>query len=105
MALPHIAIVALRRSGTTTLWRLLRQDKRYRCYDEPFSRLLVNLPAENKKRVWAEFIELFNRDPARFRATYAPIPRPEEVTRGLTDRQRAYLEFLTREGPTVFDET
>jgi hypothetical protein len=27
------------------------------------------------------------------------------VTRGLTDRQRAYLEFLTSEGPTVFDET
>jgi len=101
----HIAVVALRRSGTTTLWRLLRQDRRYRCYDEPFSPLLEDLPAEGKKQVRAEFISLFNRGPAEFRAAYAPIRRHEETTRTLTAAQKSYLRFLAAETPIAFDET
>lgn len=101
----HIAIVALRRSGTTTVWRLLRQDRRYRCYDEPFSRLLGDLPAEGRKQVRAEFIELFNRNPEEFRAAYAPILRSQETTRAMTSAQKSYLRFLAAEMPIVFDET
>lgn len=101
----HIAIVALRRSGTTTLWRLFRQDRRYRCYDEPFSRLLGDLPAEGTKQVRTEFIELFNRDPAKFRAAYAPILRSQETTREMTPAQKSYLRFLAADMPIVFDET
>lgn len=101
----HIGIVALRRSGTTTLWRTLRQDTRFRCYDEPFSPLLRRLPADHRKRVWAEYIELFEADPELFRTKYAPIPRAEEMTRGMSLEQKAYLGFLTSAGPTVFDVT
>lgn len=101
----HIAVVALRRSGTTALWNLLRRDDRYTCFDEPFSHLFHDLPAENAKRTRAEFIGLYNRDPARFRELYAPITRGEEVTRGLTEKQVAYLKHLLEGGPTAFDVT
>lgn len=101
----HIAVVALRRSGTTALWNLLRQDRRYTCYDEPFSRLLHDLPAENQKRTRAEFIALYNRDPQRFRDLYAPISRGEEVTREFSEGQVQYLQYLLDSGPVAFDVT
>jgi hypothetical protein len=101
----HIVILALRRSGTTALWRLFRQNAAYSCFDEPFSRLLVKLPRENVKGVRREFIELFNRDPAQFRGIYAPILRGEETAPGMTDSQAAYLRFLLCGGPTVIDVT
>lgn len=101
----HIAVVALRRSGTTALWKLLRQDDRFACYDEPFSHLLGDLPAGNVKQTRDEFIAKFERDPAKFRALYAPITRREEVTRGLTGEQTEYLRYLLADGPTIFDVT
>lgn len=101
----HIAVVALRRSGTTALWRLLRQDTRYTCYDEPFSHLLHDLPAENAKKTRAEFIALYNRDPQRFREFYAPITRGEEVTGELSVGQARYLEYLLESGPVACDMT
>lgn len=101
----HILIVALRRSGTTTLWRTLRQDQGYIAYDEPFGRLLGQLPDENIKQVRAEFITLFNRDPAVFRASFAPILRPEEVATDFTPAQADYLQFLLNTGPCVIDMT
>lgn len=101
----HIIIVALRRSGTTALWRLFRQDPGYVCYDEPFGRLLRDLPREHRKSTRAEFIELFNRDPERFRAMYAPIQRSEETARGMTSRQREYFRFLASGGAMVADLT
>lgn len=101
----HIIILALRRSGTTALWRLLRQDTSLTCFDEPFNMLLAGLPNEHRKQVRAEFITLFERDPARFRAMYAPIPRAEESTRGLGDAQRRYLQFLLSGGPVAIDVT
>ncbi len=101
----HIIIVAMRRSGTTTLWRLLRQDPTYTCYDEPFGRLLADLPAEHTKRVRAEFIARFNQDPELFRAKFAPILRGGETTRGLTQEQADYLSWLISKGPSVADVT
>ena len=101
----HIAIVAMRRSGTTALWRLLQQDDRFTCFDEPFSRLHAQLPADNKKRTRADLIALYKRDPERFRQTYAPIQRGQEFARGLDPAQRDYLRLLTSVGPTVFDTT
>lgn len=101
----HIAVVALRRSGTTALWRLLRQDTRYTCYDEPFSHLLDDLPADNEKQTRAEYIELYEHDPERFRSLYAPIRRGEEVSRQLTAAQERYLKFLLEGGPVAFDTT
>ena len=101
----HILIVALRRSGTTAFWRLFRQDLRFRCFDEPFNMLLRELPAEHRKQVRKEFIDLYNEDPAGFRSMYAPIAPREEVTTTLTDKQKRYFRFLLAGGPTVIDVT
>ena len=101
----HVVVLGLRRSGTTTVFRLLRQDPGFTCYDEPFNPMLSRLPADNGKQTWAEFIRLHEAGPERFRETYAPIPLEEETQRGLTARQKEYLGFLTRAGPTATDVT
>lgn len=101
----HIVVLALRRSGTTALWRLLRQDPRHTCYDEPFSPLLRRLPANNAKRTWDEFIALRARDPKAWAARFAPVPRAEELCDPLTPQQADYLAFLAAGGPVVIDET
>lgn len=101
----HIIIVGLRRSGTTALWKLFRQDPSYTCYDEPFGVRLRELPQDHAKGVRHEFITLFNRDPDLFRSVYAPIPRGQETTRGMTPAQRAYLGYLLGAGPVVVDVT
>ncbi|PYG25488.1 sulfotransferase [Pelagimonas varians] len=101
----NLIILALRRSGTTALWRTLRQDPGQTCYDEPFSMLLRDLSANNHKHTWDEFLALRDRDPAAWAACFAPIPRPEEVTPGLTPDQAAYLRYLCADGPVALDET
>ncbi len=101
----HIAVLALRRSGTTALWSLFRQDTRFTCFDEPFSQLLKDLPKDNEKRTRAEYIELYERDPERFRSLYAPISRKDEVARQLSQAQERYLRYLLEAGPVVFDTT
>ena len=100
-----IVVLALRRSGTTALWRLLRQDPRHTCYDEPFSPLLSRLPANNAKRTWDEFIALSARDPETWAARFAPVPRAGEFSEALTPAQAEYLAYLAAEGPVVIDET
>lgn len=100
-----IVVLALRRSGTTALWRLLRQDPRHRCYDEPFSPLLSRLPENNAKGTWDEFITLRAGDPETWAARFAPVPRAEELCEPLTPAQADYLAFLAAEGPVVIDET
>lgn len=101
----HIIIVALRRSGTTALWRLFRQDAGVTCYDEPFNPKLAELPAEHPKGTRAELIALYRRDPQRFRAAFAPMPRADEVATEFSPAQDDYLRFLTAGGPTVIDTT
>lgn len=101
----HIVILALRRSGTTALWRLLRQDPQHRCYDEPLSPHLGRLPANNSKATWDEFIALRARDPEAWAARFAPVGRGAELSATLSPAQAAYLRDLAAEGPIVIDET
>jgi len=101
----HIVVLALRRSGTTALWRLLRQDPRHSCYDEPFSPLLHRLPDNNAKGTWDEFIALRARDPDLWSRHFAPVARAGELHEVLTPDQAAYLRFLAADGPVVIDET
>jgi hypothetical protein len=100
-----IVVLALRRSGTTALWRLLRQDPRHVCYDEPFSPLLRRLPANNAKRTWNEFIALRAHDPASWAARFAPVDRAGEFCEAMTPAQADYLAFLSKRGPVVIYET
>jgi len=101
----HIVILALRRSGTTAFWRLLRQHPQHVCFDEPLSPLLAGLPRNNAKRTWDEFIALRARDPRAWTARYAPLPRAAELDGTLSHRHVAYLRYLATPGPLVIDET
>lgn len=101
----NIIILALRRSGTTTLWRLFRQNPVFTCFDEPFSRLLHQLPKEHKKGVRKEFIDLYNENSALFHKIYAPILRQEETSKGMNEKQKHYLHFLLKKVPLVLDVT
>ena len=101
----HIVILALRRSGTTALWRLLRQHPQHTCFDEPLNPLLAGLPRNNAKETWDEFIALRARDPSAWSARFTPVPRTAELDETLSHRHVAYLRFLAQHGPLVIDET
>jgi len=103
---PVIFVVGLRRSGTTIFWETLRQDQRFRCYDEPFNPKLVMLPQPHPKGTWDEFIEVYNADPQQFKARFAPIRPEDEASEQLGAAQRDYLRWLIGTAPrTVFDFT
>lgn len=101
----HILILALRRSGTTALWRTLRQDRNQTCYDEPFSQLLQGLSGNNHKNTWDEFLALRARDTVAWDARFAHVPRAEEVTPTLSAAQADYLRYICSGGPVAIDET
>ena len=106
----RVMILGLRRSGTTIFWRQFRRDARLVCYDEPFNPKLAQIPAEHVKRVYAEFIRLYEHDPAgpgrAWGERFAPIAPAEEPTPGLSEAQAAYLRWLFETGEhTVTDVT
>jgi hypothetical protein len=90
----RIFILGLRRSGTTIFWETFRQDRRLRCYNEPWNPVLRELPAEIPNGSRREFIERFREDPAAFWRHFAPIGRIEELQSDFSDRQLRYLRWL-----------
>ena len=97
-----ILCIALRRSGTTLLFRALRNTKQFTCYDEPFSRALIALPAEHPKRVWAELIQIYGRSPQEFRRRFAPIGPLDELRTNLETKQADYIRWLIEQSESVF---
>lgn len=100
-----IVIVALRRSGTTAVWRVFRTVPGYTCIDEPFRTDLSHLPKENRKKTNTELARIYRRDPDAFDCKFAPIDREDELSCTLSRSQREYLKFLMDKGPVVLDET
>jgi hypothetical protein len=101
-----IFVVGLRRSGTTIFWETLRQDERFRCYDEPFNPKLALLPQPHPKQTWDEFIDLYNGDPQQFKAHFSPIRPEDEPSEQLDATQCDYLRWLIETAPrTLFDFT
>lgn len=97
-----LAIVGLRRSGSTIFWETLRQDPRLRCYDEPFHpKLLETLPGDNNKQTWQEFASLPRRSLAMH---FSPITPDLELTARLSPAQLRYLAWLSEShSHVVFD--
>lgn len=89
-----ILIVCLRRSGSTIFWKAFRQDKRLKCYDEPFVNWLINLPKLNSKGTTHEYTQLVEKDPFTFWNMYSPIGLSEEISENMTGSQKRYLDFL-----------
>lgn len=99
-----VFILGLRRSGTTAFWKMWRQDPRFVCYNEPFNPLLRRAgdPAwPESGREYREFNALYQQDPDRFWATFAPIDRTGELQDDLTDKQARYLAWLLAQGEHV----
>jgi hypothetical protein len=100
-----LIIVGLRRSGTTIYWETFRQDGRLLCYDEPFNRYLRVLPAATGLKAPEEFIQLLGSDAASFWDRFSPIHYGEELSEGLSEAQRAWLEYLGDSGERVALDT
>ena len=100
----RLIVLGLRRSGTTIFWDTLRQDRRSRCFSEPFNPLLAELPHTGLS-AHAEFEEVLARDPEAFRRSFAPIGPTGELEDGLDERQRAYLQGLGETAENVLVKT
>lgn len=98
-------ILGLMHSGTTIVWRSFRKDKRFLCFDEPFSGLDV-LPGQNSRKSYGELINIFERNPRHFWKKYAPLYPLDELDNTFTNGQVEYLQFLLNQGDSlVIDET
>jgi hypothetical protein len=102
-----LIIVGLRRSGTTIFWETFRQDRRLRCYDEPFNPLLLALTGSQLGMIKhpEEFQELLRAEPVAFWERFAPIDPSSELHGQLSDRQVAYLRHLAETGEHVILDT
>jgi hypothetical protein len=98
----RIFLVALRRSGTTAFFDLMRQDKRFTCFDEPFNPMLRDLPGGNEWGTHEEFLRLFERDPSRFWDLFRPLQGITEITPELTEKQREFLRYLHASAENTF---
>lgn len=90
-----VAIIGLRRSGTTIVWRSLCQSLACAGYNEPFNPLYESLPAQDELQTRADMIEIWRENPERFQKLFAPIERLEELRSGLTKRQHEYFAYLS----------
>ena len=104
----RLIILGLRRSGTTIFWQTLRQDKRLRCYDEPFNlglHVLAGLRLPEIKNP-EEFLELIDADAADFWNHFITIDKTDELCEGLSDKHIDYLNYLDATAEhVIFDST
>ena len=101
-----VFILGLRRSGTTLLFNILRQDKRFVSFDEPFSPAIRDVPNYFAKGTWNSYYRIFEEGPREFWDLISSISWDEELDSGLTPKQVAWLEYLLSRGASVLiDET
>lgn len=99
-----IYILGLRRSGTTAFWQTCCQDERFMGFNEPFNPVLRRVGDDAWVRShtdYRQFRALYDQDPAVFWDRYAPIDRHGELQDGLSDKQRAYLDWLVAQNEHV----
>lgn len=96
----HVIIVAQPRSGTTILWKTLRQDRRLVCFDEPFRphlRRYVLQETDDKKETMGEYLAR----PALIESHWSTLQPFEEFAPNLLGHQRTYLQTLAAQGDNV----
>lgn len=100
-----IFILGLMHSGTTIFWRAFRNDKRFMCFDEPFSGL-ESLHGNIYPNSRAELAALVTADPVAFWSRYAPLNSLDELDPFFEQKQQQYLNFLISQSDRiVIDET
>ncbi|MEX0599986.1 MAG: sulfotransferase [Rhodothermales bacterium] len=96
----HVIIVAQPRSGTTILWKTLRQDRRLVCFDEPFRphlRRYVLQESDDKKQTMGEYLAR----PDLIESHWSTLQPFEEFDPNLVGHQRTYLQTLAAQGEHV----
>ena len=89
----HLFIVGQPRSGTTITWKTIRQDPRWRCYNEPFNlhlRELVESGVDHPKETMGEYLEI----PDLFRKHWSPILPYAELYDRFLSHQTSFLQVL-----------
>jgi len=100
-----IFILGLMHSGTTIFWKAFRNDKRFMCFDEPFSGL-ESLCGNTYPNSRAELAALVAADPGTFWSRYSPLNSLDELEPFFENRQQQYLHFLeSQSNRVVIDET
>jgi hypothetical protein len=89
-----VIIVGLRRSGTTILWEMFRQDKTSTCFDEPLHPQLWCGKRENAKGTWAELGALWNDGVEANFSGLDPISPLDELEGQSSLAQQEYLAYL-----------
>ncbi|WP_099237328.1 hypothetical protein [Synechococcus sp. BDU 130192] len=101
-----IIILALRRSGSTIFWQCFREATNARCFDEPFNPKIFQIPQEHSKGNLKEFIDLLKTEGELFWQLFDPIYPQEELKKGFTAEQNAYLtKLLSLNEDVVIDST
>ena len=98
----RVFLIGLRRSGTTVLFELFRQDARFVCFDEPFNHMIRDIPTRDEWGSKAEFIDLYNSAPKLFWKKYAYINGLDELRDQLTLQQSAWASYLLESSPNIF---
>lgn len=98
----RVFLIGLRRSGTTTLFELFRQDARLVCFDEPFNPMIRDVPARDEWGTKSEYIDLYNKRPDLFWRKYAYIDGLDEIRDGLTSQQSDWTAYLLNSAPNTF---
>lgn len=103
-----VFVLGLRRSGTTAVWRTIKQDKRFHPYNEPFNPLIRGIGEtqwfNEHRKYYHEYYQLMKRDGVVFWDKFSAIHELEELQTGFSDRQRSYLEYLLSERDDVLLE-
>lgn len=89
-----LLITCLRRSGSTTFWKLFRQDRRILCFDEPFNPMLKELPKSFLKKTNTEFINLYNLEKENFLSYFKPINYKHEIKQVNYSDIIKYINYL-----------
>lgn len=96
----HIILLGLRRSGTTITYKTFAQDKRFTCFDEPFS---FYTQYKFKKRL--QNFESFNENRFRLEKKFSYILNENEIDSELSNRNKAFLKALCQFDNTFMDVT
>jgi len=101
----HLWLFGLRRSGTTAIWKMFRDQNEFTCYDEPFNpKLSKDLPKQHAKGTWDEYINLWMNDNKSFTNKLNTIEPRDEMSFNFNPHSLEYLKYLAVR-PTIIDFT
>lgn len=96
-----VLIVALRRSGTTALWRCFQRLQGFSGFDEPFNPKLRSLPRDHPKGTRRDLLDVHDSNADEWPHVFIPIEPEDEATPELDTRAEVYLRWLMAKASTA----